>query len=111
MEKDAEQRRVEGEGRYKYVAGSYGGPGKGYLPSIMCHRELEPDRWAEEYCLVKEGIHFEDEPAAKVVSGQDLEQANLVHANEAGAHEFAASLVHRGYRRVTDFRPGSDNRS
>jgi len=40
-------------GRFRYESGSYGGPGRGYTPSIIGYKELKPNSWKEHFCLVK----------------------------------------------------------
>jgi len=39
-------------GRFRYEAGSYGGPGRGYVPSIIGYKEVGPYSWTEHLCLV-----------------------------------------------------------
>lgn len=36
-------------GRFRYEPGSYGGPGDGYMLSILCHERAESDAWREYF--------------------------------------------------------------
>ncbi len=49
----AMKHRALPSGRFRYEFGSYGGPRRGYMPSIICYKELKPNSWKEHFCLVK----------------------------------------------------------
>ena len=90
-------------GRFRYESGSYGGPGRGYMPSILCYQQLEADRYTEHFCVVKPDVVLEDEGAAAMVATH-LEAANATRADVGSPHDFALSLRHEGYKNLADFR-------
>ena len=51
-------------GHFRYESGSYGGSGRGYMPSILCSQELGANAWAEHFCLVKPDSILMDEDTA-----------------------------------------------
>ena len=92
-------------GRFRYEPGSYGGPGRGYMPSIIAHKENGADSWAEHLCLVKPDAEFEDSDTATSVAEQHLAAAKQAQLDDGGnPREFALSLRHEGYKSVSDFR-------
>lgn len=104
LEKEAKLSRQElPAGRFRYEPGSYGGPGRGYMPSIMCYKERAPESWEEDYCLVKPDEVFEEEDAATARAKRDLDAAHSGHV-EGGPQAFALSLRHKGYKNISDFR-------
>ena len=99
------KRRELPAGRFRYESGSYGGPGRGYVPSIIAHKEIGADSWAEHLCLVKLDAVFEDSDAATSMAEQHLAAAKQAQFDEGGnPREFALSLRHEGYKSVSDFR-------
>ncbi len=90
-------------GRFRYESGSYGGPGQGYLPSIICYKELKPNSWKEHFCLVKPDAILNDENAASSIAEKHLAPAQAIFAAGGGPQIFALSLRHEGYKNVTDF--------
>ena len=91
-------------GRFRYESGSYGGPGRGYMPSILCYQQLEADRYTEYFCLVKSDVVLEDEDAAASMAATHLEAASVAQADVGSPHDFALSLRHQGYKSISDFR-------
>ena len=91
-------------GRFHYEPGSYGGPGRGYMPSILCYQQLEADRYTEHFCLVKPDVVLKDEDAAAAMAATHLEAANAARANVGSPHDFALALRHEGYKNLSDFR-------
>lgn len=93
------------QGRFRYESGSYGGPGRGYMPSILGYKEVGPDSWAEHLCLVKPDAMFDDEDAANSIADGHLTAARQAQIDGGGSlHEFALSLRHEGYKSIPDFR-------
>ena len=90
-------------GRFRYESGSYGGPGRGYMPSILSYKEISPNSWKEHFCLVKPDAILEDEDAAVSISENHLAAAKATIAEGGSPHDFALSLRHKGYKNVTDF--------
>ena len=87
-------------GRFEYQAGSYGSPRRGFLPSIMCYKEINTDSWKEHFCLVKHDVVFDDEDKATALAEQ-----HIAAAYEGGTpQDFALYLRHQGYKQVDDFR-------
>jgi hypothetical protein len=105
LEKDAELSRAElSAGRFRFEPGSYGGPGRGYMPSIMCYREQGTESWREDYCLVNPDMMFDDEDAAVAAATQSLNAAGSRQHEGGGPQGFALSLRHEGYKKIPDFR-------
>ena len=99
----AMKRRELTPGRFRYESGSYGGPGQGYLPSIISYKELKPNSWKEHFCLVKPDAILNDENAASSIAEKHLTAAQAIIAAGGGPQDFALSLRHEGYKNVTDF--------
>ena len=100
-------RRDLPSGRFRYEHGSYGGPGRNYLPSILCYRQHGTDSWMEHFCLVKPDSLLEDEEAAAAIAMKHLE---IAYTDGGGNPEdFALSLRQAGYISVSDFRVVDNN--
>jgi hypothetical protein len=92
-------------GRFRYEAGSYGGPGSGYAPSIIGYKEVGPDSWAEHLCIAKPDAVFENHENATFTAIGHLASAKQAQLDSGGSpQEFAMSLRHEGYKSVSDFR-------
>ena len=91
-------------GRFRYESGSYGGPGRGYMPSIICYKELKPNSWKEHFCLVKPDAILDDENSASSMAEKHLTTAQAIIATGGSPQDFALKLRHEGYKNVTDFR-------
>ncbi|PKM43394.1 MAG: hypothetical protein CVV03_08575 [Firmicutes bacterium HGW-Firmicutes-8] len=104
--KEAELKRAElPVGRFRYEPGSYGGPGRGYMPSILGYKEIGPDSWAEHLCLVKPDAVVEDQDVATSMAEKHLAAARQAQIDAGGSpQDFALSLRHEGYKSVSDFR-------
>lgn len=101
-EADIMQRELP-SGRFDYRSGSYGGIGRGYVPSIIGYKDVGSNSWKEHLCLVKPDIVFDDEDEASTVSENDLSNARKIFENGGSPQEFALSLRHEGYKNVPDF--------
>ncbi|PKM42291.1 MAG: hypothetical protein CVV03_10230 [Firmicutes bacterium HGW-Firmicutes-8] len=104
--KEAELKRTElPVGRFRYEPGSYGGLGRGYMPSILGYKEIGPDSWAEHLCLVKPDTVVEDQDVATSMAEKHLAVARQAQIDGGGSpQDFALSLRHEGYKSVSDFR-------
>jgi hypothetical protein len=100
----AMKRRELPPGRFRYESGSYGGPGRGYMPSIICYKEINPNSWKEHFCLVKPDGILNDENTASSIAEKHLAAAQAIVATGGGPKDFALKLRHEGYKNVTDFR-------
>jgi hypothetical protein len=94
-------------GRFRYEAGSYGGPGVGYMPSILCFERSGLDTWREHFCLVNPEGMVEDPEAASAIADKHLEAA-FAGAGDA-VEDFATSLKGAGYVGVSDFNMAVDD--
>ncbi|MGE5173081.1 MAG: SEC-C metal-binding domain-containing protein [Betaproteobacteria bacterium] len=105
-QKEAALKRTElPAGRFRYEAGSYGGPGRGYMPSILGYKEIGPDSWTEHLCLVKQDAVLEDQDMATSMAEKHLAAARQAKIDGGGSPQsFALSLRHEGYKSVSDFR-------
>ena len=105
QKKEAEMKRRElPPGRFRYESGSYGSPGRGYMPSIICYKELKPNSWKEHFCLVKPDGILNDENTTSSIAEKHLAAAQAIIATGGGPQDFALKLRHEGYKNVTDFR-------
>jgi len=102
-EADMRQRELP-PGRFRYESGSYGGPGRGYMPSILCYQELKADVYTEYFCLVKPDSVFDDEEAAAAMAEHHLAVADAARSEIGSPQEFALALRHEGYKSLSDFR-------
>ena len=91
-------------GRFRYEFGSYGGPGRGHMPSIICYKELKPNSWKKHFCLVKPDGILNDENTASLIAEKHLAAAQAVITTGGSPQDFALKLRHEGYKNVTDFR-------
>ena len=98
------KRRELPPGRFRYEFGSYGGPGRGYMPSIICYKELKPNSWKEHFCLVRPDSILNEENTASSIAEKHLAAAQAIIAAGGGPQDFALKLRHEGYKNVTDFR-------
>jgi len=104
-QKEASMRRRElPSGRFRYEHGSYGGPGRRYMPSIICYKELKPNSWKEHFCLVKPDALFDNESSASSIAEKHLAAAQAIIVAGGSPQDFALKLRHDGYKNVTDFR-------
>lgn len=88
------------DGRFRFEAGSYGGPG-GYLPSIACLRRDEQGRWSYHFVLVIPDELRDDEERATLESGEHLFRA---FQGRPSPESIALRLKEVGYMSVSDFR-------
>ena len=103
-ETELSQRQLP-SGRFRYEPGSYGGPGRNYMPSILCYKEIALEKWTEHFCLVKPDVSLTDEEDATAIAQEDLASASSMQAETGGdPREFALSLRREGYKNVSDFR-------
>lgn len=103
-EAELSQRQLP-SGRFRYEPGSYGGPGRNYMPSILCYKEIASENWTEHFCLVKPDVSLTDEEVATAVAKEDLTSASSMQTEAGGdPREFALSLPREGYKSVSDFR-------
>jgi hypothetical protein len=89
--------------RFRFEHGSYGGPGRQYMPSAICHEQTAPGNWREHFCLVNPTALFDGEDEAATRAEADLNAA-------AGGTDaaFALSLKEKGYVQLDDFRYARD---
>jgi SEC-C motif len=98
------KRRELASGRFRYEPGSYGGPTRGYMSSILCYKETGPDTWTEHFCLVKPDVVLEDEDSATPMAEEHLAVASQAQTDGGGnARDFALSLRHHGYKSISDY--------
>lgn len=90
-------------GRFRYEPGSYGGPDRGYMPSILCYKQQGTDSWFEYFCLVKPDAVLESESEAVAIAEKNLKAAHELLGRGGSTQDFALSLRHEGYKSVSDF--------
>ena len=88
-------------GRFRFEAGSYGNPG-GFVPSIACLEQWQPNKWRYHFVLVRLDVQSEVEAEAVLRATEDLNHTFSEEGLAAGA-QVAASLKALGYVRVDGF--------
>ena len=88
-------------GRFRFEAGSYGAPG-GFLPSVACLEQWQPNKWRYLFVLVRLDVHSEVEAEAVLCATEDLNQTFGASSSQDGP-QLAAILRTLGYVRVDDF--------
>ena len=109
QQKEADMRQRElPASRFRYESGSYGGPGRGYMPSIIGYKDDGKNSWHEHLCLVKPDAVLEDEDAASAISEKHLVDARKILDSGGSPQDFAISLRQEGYKSLSDFRVVKD---
>jgi SEC-C motif len=88
-------------GRFRFEVGSYRAPG-GFLPSIACLEQWQPNKWRYHFVLVRLDLLSEVEAEANLRATEDLNYAFGQDGSPAGL-KMAASLRALGYVRVDGF--------
>lgn len=97
----------EGSSRFRFQAGSYGGP-RGYLPSIACLKREATGDWVYHFVLVVPDDVREDEEGASLQAGEHLFTA---FEDGSSPETVANALRAVGYMRVSDFHVVADDPS
>lgn len=105
IKSSAEQSAALPKGEFTYIAGSYGGPDRGYFPSLMCKKLTSSNDWKNYYCLVKADAYFEFEDDDTIEATDDLDAAKSSASNLT---EFAKILHEAGYAKLDDFKLAND---
>lgn len=104
QQKEAEMMRRElPVDRFRYESGSYGGPGSGYAPSIICYKETDQGKWSHHFCLVNPDASTGDEDTASSIAMKHLAVAQSIIDQGGCPQDFALSLRHEGYKNVPDY--------
>jgi hypothetical protein len=90
-------------GQFRFEPGSYGGPGRVYMPSIICYKETASEVWESHFCLVNPEAVIEGEDAASRLAREHLDDAQAILDKGGSPQDFAWSLRHRGYLSVSDY--------
>jgi hypothetical protein len=93
---------------FRFEAGSYGGPGRRFMPAVICYKSLGEDQWADHFCLVNTSRQVDTENAASALAEADLAQAHSAKIENETDAAFAMSLKEKGYRNVEGFRRAVD---
>jgi len=91
-------------GKFRFDPGSYGGPGAGYTPSILCQKQVSETDWRDHFVLANPQSRHADEASAVAVAEADLAEAFAAKKNGGTEADLAMSLRSKGYVRVTGFR-------
>ena len=90
--------------RFRFEHGSYGGPGRGFMPSALCYEQIAPGRWREHFCLVNPRGLVSSEDEASSVAEADLRGAFTIKSQGGSDSKVAEFLRGKGYVRVDGFR-------
>ena len=94
--------------RFRFEHGSYGSPGRGFMPSAICYAQVGPGEWSEHFCLVNPTRCFGDEIEASHTAEADLNEAFAVKSSTGSDAELALFLKRKGYLRADGFRRAKD---
>lgn len=94
--------------RFRFEQGSYGGPGRQYMPSVICHEQIVPGKWREHYCLVNPMQCFDSADEASDLAETDLNDAAAIKSAGGSDGDFAMSLKNKGYVNLEGFRRAID---
>jgi len=94
--------------QFRFEHGSYGGPGRQYMPSAICQEQITPGEWREHFCLFNPTQCFDDEDDASACAESDLNAAASLKSAGGSDADFAVSLKDKGYVKVEDFRRAKD---
>ena len=94
--------------RFRFEPGSYGGPGRQYIPSAICYEQIAPDKWRDHFCLVNPTQFFDAEDEASAQAEADLNDAGALKSAGGSDADFAMSLKQKGYVKVEDFQRAKD---
>lgn len=94
--------------RFRFGPGSYGGPGRCYVPSILCYEQSSPGKWSEDFVLAKPSEPHDGEDEAVRSAAKDLNMAYTVKQEGGSDAEFAFRLKDIGYVKVKGFRIASE---
>ena len=95
--------------RFRFEPGSYGGSGRGFMPSALCYQQASPDQWVEHFCLVNPTCHLTTEDDASAAAKADLDGAFEVKAQGAGSDKDVAEFLRsKGYVSVDGFQRATD---
>ena len=97
----------EGSSRFRFQAGSYGGP-LGYLPSIACLKREATGDWAYHFVLVVPDDVREDEESASLQAGEHL---FAVFQGGSSPDTVANGLKEVGYISISGFRVVAEDAS
>jgi hypothetical protein len=97
--------------KFRFEPGSYGGAGRGFMPSALCYQQTKDSRWVEYYCLVNPGCHTDTEDGAYAIAKADLSGAFEIKSQGGLDSEVANFLRSKGYVIVEDFKRAIDEES
>lgn len=104
----ANVRPVEAEpsflGKFRFEPGSYGGPGKVYVPSILCQNQVSEADWRDHFVLTNPTAPHDDHDSAVAQAETDLAEAFLVKQNGGTDADLAMSLKAKSYISITGFK-------
>ena len=93
---------------FRFEFGSYGGPGRGFMPSVICYKAVGDGQWQDHFCLVNPNRCFEDQDAASAAAEVDLVEAQSAKVKGQSDAAFALSLREKGYVNAEGFRRAVD---
>ncbi len=109
LEEERAEQPAFPSGRFRYEPGSYGGPGAGHMPSILCYERYGADAWREHFCLVNANADTQDDPDAAAAIAHTHLEAAFACGGDGSVEAFAGSLKEAGYVSLIDYRRASDD--
>src|SRR6187402_3135184 len=83
--------------RFRFEHGSYGGPGRGFMPSAICYEQIDGGQWSEHFCLVNPTCRVENEDEASAAAEADFREAFATKTRGGSDIEIAEHLKRKGY--------------
>ena len=96
--------RSPATGKFRFEPGSYGGPGAGYAPSLLCQKQISETDWRNHFVLANPQKPCGDEASAIAIAEADLAEAFERKESGGTDADLAMSLKSKGYMNVEGFR-------
>jgi len=91
-------------GGFRFEPGSYGGPGTGYVPSLLCQKRVSEMDWRDHFVLANPTAPHADHQSAVAEAESDLAQAFAPKRNGGTDADLAMHLKAKGYMSITGFK-------
>jgi len=108
MQEKAHVSQDQPSSKFRFEAGSYGGPGRGYMPSALCYKRTALGQWQEYFCLVNPTQRLEKEDDATLLAESDLNEAFSAKTGGGSDLDLAEILRNKGYVKIDDFQRAID---
>lgn len=90
--------------KFCFEPGSYEGPVKAFLPSILCKKRVSETDWCDHFVLANPTVSHNDHDAAVAQAETDLAEAFAAKQNSGTDVDLATCLKNKGYTSITGFK-------